>query len=99
LLSWVRRWWYTATKIQENLASFSTRLDETFKNISIVKSYCWEKYELRKAEIVLEDEIDSYKKAVYIESTVSPMMEIASGITISIAIWYGGLSVLNKTMS
>lgn len=90
---------YTATKIQKNLASFSTRLDETFKNISIIKSYCREKYELRKAETVLEDVIDSYKKAAYIESTVSPMMEIASGITISIAIWYGGLSVLNNQLT
>ncbi len=90
---------HIAATIQDNLASFSTRLDETFKNISLIKSYCREKYELQKAEGVLEDVIDSYKKSAYIESIVSPMIEIASGVTISIAIWYGGLSVLNNELT
>lgn len=88
-----------AHKIQDELGSFSTRLDETFKNISLIKSYCKEKYELRKAEHVLDDIVGSYKKAAYIESLASPIMEIASGITISLAIWYGGLLVLKHDIT
>jgi subfamily B ATP-binding cassette protein MsbA len=88
-----------ANKIQDELGSFSTRLDETFRNISVIKSYCKEKYELKKAEQVLDNIVESYKKAAYIESLASPMMEIASGITISLAIWYGGLLVLKHDLT
>lgn len=88
-----------ADKIQDELASFSTRLDETFRNISVIKSYCKEKYELKKAEQVLDNIVASYKKAAYIESLASPIMEIASGITISLAIWYGGILVLKHDLT
>ena len=41
-----RRMRKTANKMQDELAYFSMRLDETFKNITIIKSYCRERYEL-----------------------------------------------------
>ena len=88
-----------ASKIQDELGTFTTRLDETFKNISVIKSYCKEKYELKKSEKILDDVVSSYKKAAYVESISSPMMEIASGITISLAIWYGGLLVLKHDLT
>lgn len=88
-----------ACQIQDELASFSTRLDETFKNIVVIKSYCREKYELQKARKVLDEVVSAYKKSAYIESTAAPMMEIASGITISIAIWHGGSCVLNNLLT
>jgi subfamily B ATP-binding cassette protein MsbA len=88
-----------ANKIQDELGSFSTRLDETFRNIGVIKSYCKEKYELKKSEQVLDDIMASYRKAAYIESLASPIMEIASGITISLAIWYGGILVLKHDLT
>lgn len=88
-----------ASKIQDELGTFTTRLDETFKNILVIKSYCKEKYELKKSEKILDDVVSSYKKAAYVESISSPMMEVASGITISLAIWYGGLLVLKHDLT
>ena len=94
-----RRMRKTANKIQDELALYSTRLDETFKNITIIKSYCNEKYELEKAASVLNDVENSYKKSAYIESTASPLMEIVSGVTIALAIWYGGTCIIAKTLT
>lgn len=94
-----RRMRKTSHKMQDELAHFSMRLDETFKNITIIKSYCREKYELEKAEKVLNDVVESYKKSAYIESTTSPMMEVVGGIIISVAIWYGGSCVLEKNLT
>ncbi len=94
-----RRMRKTANKIQDELASYSTRLDETFKNITIIKSYCNEKYELEKAGKVLNDIEVSYKKSIYIESSASPLMEVVSGITIAVAIWYGGTCIIAKTLT
>lgn len=89
----------TARKIQNELSTFAVRLDETFKNISVIKSFCKEKYEINRAEQALNDVVNSYKKSAYIESTVAPMMEVAGGITISLAIWYGGISVLDHSLT
>jgi subfamily B ATP-binding cassette protein MsbA len=94
-----RRMRKTANKIQDELASYSTRLDETFKNITIIKSYCNEKYELEKAGKVLNDIEGSYRKSIYIESSASPLMEVVSGITIALAIWYGGTCIIAQTLT
>lgn len=94
-----RRMRKTANKMQDELAYFSMRLDETFKNITIIKSYCRERYELEKAEKVLNDVVESYKKSAYIESTTSPLMEVVGSIIISVSIWYGGTCVLEKQLT
>lgn len=88
-----------ASQIQDELASFSTRLDETFKNITIIRSYGREKYEVKKAEKVLNEVVSSYKKSAYLDSITPPMMEVAGGITISLAVWYGGICVLNNSLT
>ena len=85
--------------IQDELASFVTKLDESFKNITIIKSYCREKYEINRAARALDAIVGSYKKSAYIESITSPLMAVVGGFTIALAIWYGGSSVMDKSMT
>lgn len=89
----------TAKKMQEGLASFSVVLDETFRNIITIKSYCGEKYELARANKTLKEVESSYRKSAYIESTPSPLMEFVGGIAIALAIWYGGRCVINNLLT
>ncbi len=94
-----RRMRNIACQMQDELGIFATRLDETFKNIAIIKSYCREKYELGRAKNVLRNVVASYKKAARIDSATSPIMEVVGGIAISIAIWYGGTCVLRDSLT
>ena len=80
--------------MQEKLADFTVRLDETFQNIKVIKSYCREEYEISKAKTILNKFLSIYKKAAYIESASSPLMEVLGGIAIALVITYGGTQVI-----
>lgn len=81
--------------IQEELAKFTIRLDETFQNIKVIKSYCRETYEISRARAIIERFLKMYKKAAIIESTTSPIMETLGSIAISLVIIYGGSQVIS----
>ena len=80
--------------IQEKLADFTVRLDETFQNIKVIKSYYREKYEISRAKAILDKFLSIYKKAAYIESASSPFMEVLGGVAFALVIVYGGTQVI-----
>ena len=85
-----------AKKMQEELAEFTVHLDETFQNTRVIKSYCREEYEISKAKKALTRFLSIYKRAAYIESASSPIMETLGGVAIAVVIWYGGMQVINQ---
>ena len=93
-----RRMRKIAKGMQEELGGFTVRLDETFKNIRIIKSYCREEHEINRATSVIERFLQIYKKASYVEAASSPIMEVLGGIAVALIISYGGMQVLaNET--
>jgi len=88
-----------ARKMQEELSGFTVRLDETFQNMNLVKSYCREEYEISRAKKVINNVLLLYKKSAYIESAPSPIMEVLSSISIAFIIWYGGSEVIESKMT
>ena len=88
-----------ARKMQEELSSFTVRLDETFQHMNLVKSYCREKYEISRARKVMDNVLNLYKKSAYIESAPSPIMEILGSISVAFIIWYGGSEVIAIKMT
>lgn len=93
-----RRMRKIAKSMQEQLGDFTVHLDETFKNIRIIKSYCREQYEILRASATIEKFLDVYRKAANIESASSPIMETIGGIAVAGIIVYGGIQVFaNET--
>ncbi len=84
-----------AKNMQEELGGFTVRLDETFQNIRIIKSYCRELYEISRARKVIERVLGTYKKIASVEAASSPIMETFGGIAVACVIWYGGLQVID----
>ena len=84
---------------QEELGNYTSQLDDSFQTIKAVKSYRREKYEINKADIILESIFNLYKKAIRTECLSSPMMEMLSGIAIAAVIWYGGYQVIEGNTS
>ena len=85
--------------MQEEIAGFTVRLDETFQHANLIKSYCREEYEISRAKKVLDKFISIYKRAAYIESAPSPIMEILGSISIACIIWYGGYEIIDGRMT
>ncbi|WP_342259418.1 ABC transporter ATP-binding protein [Candidatus Tisiphia endosymbiont of Metellina segmentata] len=79
---------------QEELANYTSRLDETFQSIKIVKSFLGEKIESNRALLFSSNILHFLKKTAKLDALVSPIMEVLSGITVGGLIWYGGLLVI-----
>ena len=86
-----------STKTQEELGVYTSKLDDTFQGVRIVKAYNNEKFEIKKASIVVEGIYNLYLKSARIEAAASPIMETLAGIVITAVIWYGGSQVLDGT--
>ncbi len=80
--------------MQEEIGNFAARLDETFQNITVIKSYCREQYEIDRAEKATQNILTIYKKSSIIDSLSSPIMETIGGIAVALVIWYGGMEVI-----
>jgi len=72
---------------------------ETLNLIKLVKSNNCEDYEVGKFDSVLERSYKVSMKMVRKSLITSPMMEMAGSIGFAGVIWYGGLSVINGTMT
>lgn len=84
-----------ARSMQEQMADFTVRLDETFQNIKIIKSYCREEYEISRAGHVMDRVLQIYQKAAKIDSASSPIMETFGAIAIAFVVIYGGMQVVS----
>lgn len=88
-----------ARSMQEELSTFTIRLDETFQNIRIIKSYNREDYEISRAGRIIDRFLEIYTKAAYLESASSPIMEALGAISVALIILYGGFQVIDGTTS
>ncbi len=79
---------------QEELGNYTSRLDDSFQSIRIIKSYNKEEYEIKKAGTITENIFSLYLKAIKTDAISSPIMEMLSGIGIALVIWYGGSKVM-----
>lgn len=84
---------------QEELSNFTSRLDETFYSIKVIKSFCTEKIEVDKARKITSRILDFYKRAAKFDSLTSPIMEILSGLAVACVLWYGGFAVIEGRMT
>jgi len=90
-----RRMRKISRNMQEELSGFTIRLDETFQNTRIIKSYCREDYEISRAGRIIDRFLNLYKKAAYVEAASSPIMETLGGVAVALIIMYGGYQVLH----
>jgi len=86
-------------KTQEELGVFTSKLDDTFQGVRIVKAYGREESEINQARTVVERIYQLYVKSARTESAASPIMETVAGVAIGAVIWYGGDQVLTGETS
>jgi ATP-binding cassette, subfamily B, bacterial MsbA len=84
---------------QEELAEYTSHLDDTLQAIRAVKSYRGEAFELQKASNKLHNILRFYIKAIKVESLSSPIVELLGGAAISGVIWYGGVQIASGQIS
>lgn len=85
-----------SSQSQEELGHYTSRLDETFQSIKIIKSFAGEQAETTRAGIIAENLLNLYKKSAKLDALTSPIMEILCGIAAAGIIWYGGMLIMDN---
>ena len=80
---------------QEELSNYTARLDETFHSIKVIKSFSGEEAEANRAQKIMANILELYRKAARFDALTSPIMEILCGLAIACILWYGSLMVMN----
>jgi subfamily B ATP-binding cassette protein MsbA len=83
-----------AKNTQKELGEFTTRLDETFQGVRMIKAYGREDHEAKRATSTLDNLLALYGKAARTEAAASPLMETVGGVAVAAVIWYGGSQVI-----
>jgi subfamily B ATP-binding cassette protein MsbA len=89
-----RRMRKLADSTQQQMADFSSQLDDTFQGVRVVKAYRREAFEIARVRETVRQLFKLYYKASRVQSAVPPMMALLGGIAVAVIIWYGGFNVI-----
>lgn len=80
-------------KAQEELSNYTSKLDETFQSIKVIKSFSGERAEAKRAHNIISQILRYYKQTAKLDALTSPIMEVLCGIAIACILWYGSVMV------
>ncbi len=87
------------TKIQENFSQLTTRAQENFSGIRVIKSYVREANEIKRWRELSKEFLKKNMNLVRIQAVIMPILTIITGISIIVVIWVGGGKVISGEMS
>jgi ATP-binding cassette subfamily B protein len=87
------------TKIQENFSQLTTRAQENFSGIRVIKSYVREANEIKRWNELSQEFLRKNMNLVRIQSLIMPILTIITGISIIVVIWVGGTKVIDGEMN
>ncbi|MBP9119411.1 MAG: ABC transporter ATP-binding protein [Ignavibacterium sp.] len=87
------------TKIQENFSQLTTRAQENFSGIRVIKSYVREANEIKRWNELSQEFLLKNMNLVRIQSLIMPILTIITGISIIVVIWVGGIKVIDGEMN
>lgn len=88
-----------AAQTQLELSNYTSKLDDTFQNIRIVKSFRQEENEVARAERLVQGIFRLLARASRTESLSSPIMELLTGAAIAIIVAIGGAQVISGDLT
>ena len=88
-----------ATTGQERTADMTTALQETLTGIRIVKGFTREAAEDRRFARINEAYFRTWMKSTQVSAITSPVLETVGVLGVAGIIWYGGLQVMQGTMT
>lgn len=86
-------------QIQAMFADISSRVQENFSGVRMIRAYAQEEAELRKFNTLNEDYIAQNLRLVRLSGLFEPLLELLIGGTFLIVLWAGGYRVLTGQIS
>ncbi|MDT3694911.1 MAG: ABC transporter ATP-binding protein [Ignavibacterium sp.] len=86
-------------KIQENFSQLTTRAQENFSGIRVIKSYVREENEIKRWRELSKEFLRKNMNLIRIQAMITPILTVITGISIIVVIWLGGGKVISGEMS
>ncbi len=85
--------------IQAKFSDLTTKAQENYSGIRVVKSYVREENEIKEFENLSRDFLDKNMDMVKIQAFLQPLLFLVTGFSIIIVIWLGGIKIINGSMN
>lgn len=86
-------------KIQEKFSELTTKAQESFSGIRVIKSYLREESEIKLFEKLSKDYLNKTMDKVKVQAWFAPLLFMITGLSIIIAIWFGGMKVIEQSLT
>jgi ATP-binding cassette subfamily B protein len=86
-------------KVQESFSTMTTKAQENFSGIRVIKSYIREKFEIEEFIKLSLDYQNKNLSLARLQAYSFPMMFLLTGLSIILVIYFGGLKYINGQMS
>lgn len=87
------------TLIQEKFSDLTTKAQENFSGIRVVKSYVREENEINEFNKLCSEYMDRNMSMVKIQAFLQPIFLLITGFSVIVVIWLGGNMVISKSMT
>jgi len=84
------------TLIQEKFSELTTKAQENYAGIRVVKSYVREDGEIGLFKILSRQYLDRNMDMIKVQALFMPILFLITGLSIIIVIWIGGIMIINK---
>jgi ATP-binding cassette, subfamily B, multidrug efflux pump len=86
-------------KVQEAFSNMTTKVQENFAGIRVIKSYVRENFEIEQFNKISADYQKKNLSLARMQAYSFPMMFMLTGLSIILVIYFGGMKVINGTFS
>lgn len=86
------------TLIQEKFSELTTRAQENFSGIRVIKSYVREENEIKEFDRLSQEYLEKNMSLVRVQALFQPVLFLITGVSIIIVIWAGGTMVIDKQL-
>jgi len=87
------------TLIQEKFSDLTTKAQENFSGIRVIKSYVREANEINEFNMLGREYLHRIMSMVKVQALIHPILYLIAGLSIIIVIWIGGTKVINHEMT
>jgi ATP-binding cassette, subfamily B, multidrug efflux pump len=87
------------TRIQEKFSELTTKAQENFSGMRVIKSYVRENSEITAFKKMSSEYLDLNMHKVKIQALFMPILFLITGTSIIVIIWIGGTMVINKILT
>ena len=87
------------TLIQEKFSELTTKAQESYSGIRVVKSYVREENEINGFKKLSRDFLERNMDMIKIQALLFPLLLLITGLSVIIIVWLGGVKVINNEIS